>query len=110
MLELTEKTFDQVVEANANLVIEFSAEWCAPCKSFRQVLENVEKDYSDFLFAAVDIDKEKQLAEEFEVRSIPALMILRNRTVVSVETGIIAESVLRELLTKAQQLNLDQVS
>lgn len=105
IIAITEKNFDEMVEKHDFLVIDFWATWCAPCKSFTKVIENVSEKYPEFTFGSIDIDKEKALAEEFKIRSIPAIMILRNKVVVYAESGALSDSSLSDLLEQAKALD-----
>lgn len=104
VIQLQEKDFDDLINNNRFVLVDFAADWCAPCKSFAKVINNLAPEYPDFIFASVNIEEEKQLAEEFEVRSIPFIMILRDRVIVFMETGAMAESVLRDLLDQTRAL------
>ncbi|HAG61854.1 MAG TPA: thiol reductase thioredoxin, partial [Coxiellaceae bacterium] len=68
-----------------------------------------EKAFPNFTFAKIDIEDQSGLAEEFQVRSVPATMILRNSVVVCMETGALTQSVLTELLEQASQLDVSQL-
>jgi thioredoxin 1 len=104
MLKLTVDNFDDAVQKNALVFIDFWAQWCGPCKAFGKVLEAVMPDYPEFVFASVDIEKEKALVEEFNIRSIPAIMILRDQTVVYADAGALTVEALRDLLDQAKEL------
>jgi len=110
IIEITGKEFDDTVAANQYLLIDFWAKWCAPCKDFTKVVEEVAPDYPEFVFAAVDIETEKELAQEFNIRSIPAVMILKNQVIVYADSGLLPANSLRELLDKAKALDTDQLS
>jgi len=109
IVELNHANFDKVVGDNDLVVIDFWAEWCAPCKSFAHVIENLDQAYPEVTFASVDIDKEKELAEEFQVVSVPAVMILRNRVVVYAESGALTATALKELIEQAKALDQAQL-
>lgn len=102
IISATAKDIDEIIDRCEYLLIEFSAEWCAPCRLFEKVMETVAPDYPEFTFATIDVDKEKALAEEFAVRSVPSLMILRNKVVLYAEAGALSMSTLRELLDQAK--------
>ncbi|HLB56337.1 MAG TPA: thioredoxin family protein [Coxiellaceae bacterium] len=102
--ELTAANFDVMVESNELLVIDFWAEWCGPCKAFSKIMTDVAKEYQDVVFASVNIENEKALAEEFAVRSIPFVMIIKKRAVVYADSGLLSAVSLRELLDQAKAL------
>lgn len=62
---------------------------------------SIEKDYADVVFARVDVEKERALAEEFAVRSVPFVMIIKNRTALYAESGVLSTQGLREMLDQA---------
>lgn len=105
VVEITEKNFDETIEKHSLLLIDFWAEWCGPCQSFQQVLEQVAPEYPDFVFASVNIDNEKTLAEEFNIRSIPSVMIMKNQVIVYAEPGAMNASNLKALLDQAKVID-----
>ncbi|MCH9644745.1 MAG: thioredoxin family protein [Gammaproteobacteria bacterium] len=109
IVALHNTNFDNVIEENGCVLIEFWAKWCVPCKNFRKVVEKLVDDYPQVKFTTVDIDEEKELADEFEVRSIPAIMVLRDQCVVSMETGAMSDANLRELLDQALKLDMSDM-
>lgn len=104
IFDLTEKNFDETLDARSLVVIDFCADWCKPCKAFEKIMLDVEKDHDDVLFARVNVEKEKSLAEEFAVRSVPFVMIIHNRTALYAESGVLSATDLRDMLSKAKQL------
>jgi thioredoxin 1 len=70
------------------------------------VIEALDKKYPDVIFGAVDIEKEKELAEDFNIMSVPAIMILRNQVIVFAQTGALPLGAMVELIEQAK--NLDQ--
>jgi thioredoxin 1 len=109
MITLTESNFDEVVQNTDYLLIEFSAEWCAPCQGYQKVLHACAADFPEFTFATVDIEQEAALAEEFQVRSVPATMILRNSVIVCMQAGALTQAALEELLVQTKQLDPEQL-
>ncbi|EKD91964.1 MAG: thioredoxin [uncultured bacterium] len=102
--QLTADQFDHVLASHELLLIDFSAEWCGPCKNFAKVMEAVSKEYPDCFFATIDVDKEKSLAQEFVVQSVPSILIIRNRRVIFAESGALSANELRKLLDDAKVL------
>ena len=74
---LTDTTFDAIVkDSKIPVVVDFWAEWCGPCKMIAPVLEKLAKEYDgQILIGKVDIDSNTSLAELYEVRSIPTLIV-----------------------------------
>jgi len=108
--ELTSANFDEIVASHPLVLIDFWATWCGPCKSFSAVLNEVVQEYPDWLFASIDVEKEKTLAEEFAVRSVPFVMIIRNQVVVYAESGALTQNSLCELLNQAKDLDEKQLA
>lgn len=110
IMALNQQNFDEVVNKHPLVLVDFWAKWCVPCRSFTQVIEQVAPRYPSVIFANVDIDEQKGLAEEFAVKSVPSVMIIRNKTVVYAESGSLSIGNLIELLDQAQKLNTGNVA
>ena len=102
---VTQKNFDAIIKKHSIVLIDFWADWCAPCRSFSKVVEQVAPRYPEIIFGSIDIEIEKELAEEFAVKSVPAIMILRNQTVIYAEPGSLSVGNLIELLEQTKQLS-----
>ncbi|WP_423062802.1 thioredoxin family protein [Candidiatus Paracoxiella cheracis] len=105
LIKLTHKNFDDVIAKHDLIVIDFGAQWCAPCRSFEKVISQVAEQYPDVMFGNVDIDAEKDLAQEFHILSVPSVMILRDRVIVFAESGAMTGTVLSKLIRQAQAID-----
>lgn len=105
---LTQDNFTQILAEHELVVVDFSAQWCAPCQSFTKVVEKVAQEHPDVLFGSVDIDKEPELAKDFNIMSVPAVMILKQQVVVYADSGLLMESSLVELIEQAKQLDVSK--
>jgi thioredoxin 1 len=56
---LTKETFDQVIDENSTVIVDFWAEWCGPCRSFAPVFEEASEKYDDIVFGKVDTEAEQ---------------------------------------------------
>lgn len=89
-LAVTDETFDGVVRANPNVVIDFWAEWCRPCKAIDPVIETLAKKYAGkVLFGKVDADANQAKFQEFGIMGIPTILLFRNGRLVDQIIGAI---------------------
>ncbi len=88
LMNLTSENFDAETERHDIVIIDFWAEWCAPCKAFAPVFEAAAAKFPDILFAKVDTEAQAELAHQFEVRSIPTLLAVKDGTIVKVHVGM----------------------
>ena len=108
-IELTSENFDEVVGGNDFVIIDFWAPWCGPCKSFAPIYESVSEKHDNVVFAKVNTEDQTDLASHFQIRSIPTLMIFREQVVIFSQPGMLPEEAFGELITKAGELNMDDV-
>jgi thioredoxin 1 len=109
VVELTKDNFEEVVTNNEFVIVDFWAPWCGPCRSFAPTYEKVSDDHPDVVFAKVNTEDEQEIAGHFQIRSIPTLMIFRDKIIIFSEAGALPESGFRELVTKAGELDMDEV-
>ena len=106
---LTAETFDEVVSSNDIVLIDFWAAWCAPCRSFAPVFEAASETHSDIVFAKVDTEAQPQLAQAFNIYSIPTLMIIREQVVLYAEAGALPARALEDLIGKVREIDMADV-
>ncbi len=109
VVELTKDNFEQTVTENGFVIVDFWAPWCGPCRSFAPTYEKVSEDHGDIVFAKVNTEEEQDIAGHFQIRSIPTLMIFREKIIIYSEAGALPESAFRELVKKAGELDMEQV-
>ena len=108
-VELTRDNFEQIVTENELVLIDYWASWCGPCKSFAPVFEAASEKYPEIVFAKVNTEEQQELAAHFQIRSIPTLMIFRERIIIFSQPGMIPGQALDELIAKARELDMEQV-
>ena len=108
-VELTQENFEEVVTGDDMVIVDYWAEWCGPCKSFGPIFEKVSEDYPDAVFAKVNTEIEQEIASWFQIRSIPTLMIFREKVIVFSQPGALPEGALRDVINKAANLDMEEV-
>ena len=106
---ITEENLDSYLMTDY-LLIDFWAKWCQPCLGFSKIIEKTSEDNADFTFASVDIEEQEKLAEEFEISSVPTVMILRKGIIIYVGTGAHTYEVLQDLLEQARHIDDGQLA
>ena len=108
-VELTKDNFEQIVTENDMVIVDFWAEWCGPCKMFGPVFEKVSEAHPDAVFAKVNTEVEQEIASWFQIRSIPTLMIFREKIIIFSQAGALPEGSFRQVIEKAKELDMDEV-
>jgi thioredoxin 1 len=109
VIELTRDDFEDTIDKNDFVIVDFWAPWCGPCRTFAPVFEKVSGDFGDILFAKVNTEEQTSIAMHFQIRSIPTLMIFREQVIIYAQAGALPEGHFRQLIDKAQKLDMAEV-
>ena len=108
-VEITKDNFEELVDGNDVLVIDFWASWCGPCKTFAPVFEAASEKYSEVVFGKVNTEEQMELAAHFDIRSIPTLMVVREKVILYSRPGAVPAQSLETLIDKMLALDMNQV-
>ena len=108
-VELTAENFNSTVTGGGLVLVDFWAEWCLPCRMFGPVFEKASERHPDAVFGKVDTEAQPEVAATFDISSIPTLMIIRDNVVLYAQPGALPEAALEQLITKAAELDMDEV-
>ncbi len=106
---LHKDNFDETVGSNGTVLVDFWASWCGPCRMFAPIFESASETHSDVVFAKVDTEDQQELAARFGIMSIPTLMVFRDQVLLYAQAGALPGAALEELITKVQELDMDDV-
>ena len=109
VVELTKENFEQVITSNPTVVVDYWAPWCRPCRGFAPVFERVAEQNPGVVFAKVNTEDEQEIANHFQIRSIPTLMVFRDQIIVFSQPGALPQSALEQVVDKAQALDMNAV-
>ncbi|MCF6189877.1 MAG: thioredoxin [Cocleimonas sp.] len=111
-IEITAKNFEETIEKNNIVVVDFWAEWCGPCKSFSPIYEEISekhKEDGDIVFGKIDTEAEQELGAHFQIRSIPTLMIFREQVVLFSQPGMLNAAQLEDVISKVKDIDMKKV-
>ncbi len=108
-IALTSENFNEIVENNDIVVIDFWAEWCGPCKQYGPIFEKVSEEFPDVVFAKVNTEEQQDLAAYFQIQSIPTTIIIREGIGIFQQPGLLPEEALKDVITKVKELDMNEV-
>lgn len=87
IVHLTNENFAEEIDTEQKVLIDFWASWCGPCKMVSPILDEIASEDPDFKICKVNVDEEPALAQQFMVRSIPTLVVMKNGQAAATTVG-----------------------
>ena len=108
-IDLTKDNFDQTINGDKTVIIDFWAPWCGPCRGFAPVFEKASEAHPDVVFAKINSDEQQELAGAFNIRSIPTLMVFREKVILVQQAGAMPASALEQMLSQVKSVDMTEV-
>ena len=99
VIEVNKGNFEEVVlKSDVPVLADFNAGWCGPCRAMKPMLDELAEGNDAYKIVSIDIDEEDELAEEFEISSIPCLVVFKGGEEVNRSVGLIAKEAIADLV------------
>jgi thioredoxin len=108
-VDLTKDDFEKAINDNPIVVIDFWAPWCGPCRGFAPIYEKSSEAHPDVVFAKINTDEQQELAGSFGIRSIPTLMVFRDKVILYQQAGALPGNALEQVIAQAKSLDMAKV-
>ena len=96
---ITTENFDsEVLKSEKAVLLDFWAEWCGPCRMFSPIIDELAEKHDNIKVGKVNVDQQAELAQKFGIVSIPTIVIMKGREVISKSTGFKPINELEELI------------
>ena len=105
--DLTAAQFNDTINGNDIVLVDFWASWCGPCRAFAPTFTKASENHPDVVFAKVDTEAEQELASAAQIRSIPTLMAFKKGNLVFNQAGALPPAALEQLIQQVKEFDVD---
>ncbi len=87
VIEINKSNFNTVINTDKKILVDFFATWCGPCRMVSPIVDEIAEEHPEIVVTKVDVDKSPELAAEFNVMSIPTLVVIKDKKVINQSAG-----------------------
>jgi len=98
IIKVTNENFEQLLNADKPVLLDFYADWCGPCRMVAPIVEEIANERDDIIVGKVNVDEQGALAQAYDVMSIPTLIVLKGGKVTNQATGARPKAAILALL------------
>jgi len=99
--ESKRETFNEIISGNKPVLVDFSPEWCGPCKMMPPILNELRKRMGDQIrILKIDIDKSPAVSDALHVQAVPTLILIQNRNILWRQSGVIQATDLERIINQ----------
>lgn len=109
VVQLSKQNFKQTIEQHAFVIIDFWAPWCEPCMAFSDTFEAVSSQHPDIVFAQVNVDDDAEISASFNLKQIPALLVIRQQVVVDAQVGAMSSLELEQAIVAWRAFDISEI-
>ena len=87
VIELNKENFNEIINTEKTILIDFFATWCGPCRMVSPIVDEIAEEHPEYLVAKVDVDQNPELAAQYQIMSIPTLVVIKDKKVINQSAG-----------------------
>ena len=95
---VTNGNFDEIKNSEKPVLLDFYADWCGPCKMVSPLVDQIGDEHTEFLVGKVNVDDNMEVAEKYQIMSIPTILVVKNGSVTKQFVGVTSKSEIEEAI------------